>query len=260
MSIKSEVKLYGAELSLGESIREICPLCGGGTSSEKSLVITRDDSGGLVYVCHRASCGSKGSTIYKGGSGLPSLKPEKKVRKTFDGVTVPLSDSLRERLFNMWGVTDAEYWYWTKDYGGRLAMSIRSPKYTHRGWVLRDIQGRSALKALMYLDEDEESLSWYKTHADKGTVLVEDIPSAVRASEYVNSVALLGTGVGLNKASEIAEYAPRPLIVALDQDATVTSFRLAQRYAALWGDVRIQMLQKDIKDMEEKDVCQLLKR
>jgi len=260
MSIQSEVKLYGADLCLGESIREICPLCGGGSSSEKSLVITRDDSGGLVYVCHRASCGSKGSTNYKGGAGLPSLKPEKKVRKTFNGVTVPLSDSLRERLFNMWGVTDVKHWYWTKDLGGRLAMSIRSPKYTHRGWVMRDIQGRSAIKALTYLDEKEESLSWYKnSKSDAGTILVEDIPSAVRASKYASSIALLGTGLGLDKAAEIEQYATRPIIVALDQDASVTSFRIAMRYAALWGDVRIQMLQKDIKDMKEKDIERLFK-
>jgi hypothetical protein len=258
MSIQSEVKLYGAELTQGETIREVCPLCGGGTQSEKSLAITRDDEGGLVYICHRASCGSRGTTLYKGGAMLPKLSETIKKRKVFEGKTVPLSKYLLERVRTMWGIVDPEHWYWTKWAGGRLAMSIRSPTYMHRGWVLRDIMGRSSIKALTYLDPDQEGLSWYRDHTDQPTILCEDIPSAVRASKYVNAVALLGTGVGLTKAAEIEQYATRPIIVALDQDATSTAFNIALRYSALWGDVEILMLEKDIKDMNEDEVRDLL--
>ena len=88
---------------------------------------------------------------------------------------------------------------------------------------------------------------------------MEDIPSAVRASCYTNSIALCGTGIGLTRAEEIAEYAPRPIIVALDQDATAEAFRIARKWALLWGDVKVLPLQKDIKNMEEEDICQLLK-
>ena len=258
MSIQSEVKLYGAELTQGETTREICPLCGGGTQSEKSLAITRDDEGGLVYICHRASCGSRGTTLYKGGAMLPKLSEPVRKRKVFEGKTVALSKYLLDKVHTLWGIRNPEYWYWTKWGGGRLAMSIRSPTYVHRGWVLRDIMDRLSVKALTYLEPEEEGLSWYKEHPDQPTILCEDIPSAVRASKYVNAVALLGTGVGLSKAAEIEKYATRPIIVALDQDATSTAFNIAMRYSALWGDVEILMLEKDIKDMNEDEVRDLL--
>ena len=133
-------------------------------------------------------------------------------------------------------------------------MSVRAPKYTQRGWVLRDIQGTARSKALTYLNEDETPLSWYKDHDKRGTLLVEDIPSAVRASKYCNAVALLGTGVGLDRATEIDVCAPRPIVVALDQDATDQAFAIINRWNLLWGNVKILPLKHDLKDLQEKDL------
>jgi len=159
----------------------------------------------------------------------------------------------------MWGIEDPPYWYYTPDYGGRIAMSIRGPKYNHRGWVLRDIRGRAKTKALTYIEKDEESLSWYKTTTNAPTVLVEDIPSAVRANGGgVNAVALLGTAIGLGKALEIAANAPRPIIIALDQDATSKSFDYIKRYGLLWDTVLIRVLPKDLKDMTEEELKEIL--
>jgi hypothetical protein len=136
-------------------------------------------------------------------------------------------------------------------------MSIRGPKYGHRGWVLRSITGGEP-KALTFVDEGEEGISWYKTTPGAGTILVEDIPSAVRAAAKCNSVALCGTGIGHDRAAEIAEYATRPIIVALDQDATKLSFKWARKYALMWGDVKVQLLNKDIKDMTDEELTALL--
>lgn len=258
MNYKSEIVLLGADLQIGESIRILCPRCEGGSTAEKSLAITRDENNALVWQCFRASCIEKGSTA-KTGTLMPgTVTPRPKPRKEFTGKTVPLSDKLKERIHTMWGITDPPHWYWTPEYGGRVAMSVRSPKYTHRGWVLRDIRGRSAVKALTYIENNEEGLSWYKTTPGAGTLLVEDIPSAVRASTYVNSVALLGTGIGIARAHEIAEFASRPLILALDQDATALSFKWANKWALMWDDVIVLPLTKDIKDMKESDVESLL--
>ena len=253
MNNKSDILLSASEIQPGETLRVVCPTCGGGSTEEKSLVITRGEDGHLVWVCHRATCPTKGGN----GGGLVIAESTKKPRKIYTGTTVPLSDSLRERLVELWGVVDPAHWYWSPEYG-RLAMSVRSPKYMHRGWVLRDIHGRSKLKALTYIDEGEESLSWYRKDQTSGTVLVEDIPSAVRSSQHVNAVALLGTGVGLTKAQEIAEYAPRPIIVALDQDATSESFRVVMRYRMLWDNPQVMMLTKDIKNMTNEQVQKLL--
>ena len=253
---KSDIILSGSELQLGETTRIICPTCGGGSTKEVTLVITRGEDGHLVWVCHRATCPTKGGSGVNGSVAMAVTK--KPLRKKYEGTTTTLTDSLRDTLFDKWGITTFEHWYWSPEYG-RLAMSIRSPKYMHRGWVLRDIRGRMSIKALTYIDEGEESLSWYRTKTNASTVVVEDIPSAVRASmNGVNAVALLGTGVGLTKAQEIGAFAPRPIRVALDQDATSQTFDIVQRYALLWDEPEILMLDKDIKDMTSNEVQRLL--
>jgi len=256
MTLKAQIELLGSTLDYGETLRDVCPQCGGGSQSEKSLALTRESDGTLVWICHRASCQSRGGTS-KVGTRTTNNTPRKK-RRVFDGRTRELSEPLRERIYELWGISEPEAWYYTPAYGGRIAMSIRSPKYLHRGWVLRDISGRARTKALTYIDEGEVPLSWYKTDPYAPTVIVEDIPSAVRASTYMNSVALLGTGVGMDKAAEIAEYARLPIIVALDQDATSESFRIAHRYAALWQDVKVLMLNKDLKNMNEEELQRTL--
>jgi len=255
----SEIILLAADLSPGESIRDTCPFCGGGSKQEQSFVVTRDEDNSLVWVCHRASCGAKGSTR-RGTTAQHTPTSTPKPKKKFTGSTEALSERLKDHIYRLWGISEPEHWYWTPQYGGRVAMSVRSPKYHHRGWVLRDVRGRSSVKALTYIDEGEEGLSWYKTTPGAPTVIVEDIPSALRAGTYVNSVALLGTGVGLSRAEEIASYATRPIVVALDQDATSTAFKIARRYALLWGDVEVLMLDKDIKDMEETCIMKLFEK
>jgi hypothetical protein len=181
------------------------------------------------------------------------------VRKVFEGKVCPLSEGYTKWIAEHWGITDPPYWWYTHEYGGRIAMSVRSPKYMHRGWVLRDITGRAHTKALTYINDREEGLSWYKVDKLAPTVVVEDCPSAVRASmQGVNAVALLGTSVGANRAEEIAQNASAGIIIALDQDATGMAIRMKQRYNLLWDNPRVLPLPKDIKDMNIIEVQQLL--
>jgi len=186
--------------------------------------------------------------------------PVKAKRKQFNGVVLPLTDFEQEWIRKAWGIDKAPYWYHTPQFGGRIAMSVRSPKYAHRGWVLRDISGRSWSKALTYIQDDEVPLCWYRDRDLRGTIIVEDIPSAVRAAPYINSVALLGTGAGLDRATEIDMMAPRPLLIALDQDAIRESFNMLERWSLMWGDVKVIPLQADLKDTEEHELIDLLGR
>lgn len=255
MNHKAIVVELASPLDNGTTIREICPRCGGGSTNEQSLSITKSEDGHVLWQCFRASCTEKGTTNSVGRS---SVLPAKK-RRVFTGKVEPLSSAHLERIYKLWGIVKPPYWYWTPEHMGRVAMSLRSPKYMHRGWVLRDIYNRSAVKALTYVDEGEEGISWYKTTIGAPTVLVEDVPSAVRASTSgVNAVALCGTGVGATRAEEIAEYATRPVIVALDQDMTAESFKIANRWALLWGDVTVLPLKKDMKDMSEENLKEML--
>lgn len=251
---KQEILLTGANLQLGESLRTLCPVCKGGNSAEQSLSITRDDDG-LVYQCFRAKCGVKGAA-YSAGFTATTVQP--KVRRVWEGKTYPVPEKVATWIAKHWHMPVPDTWYWTTDFGGRIAMSVRSPTGVHRGWVLRAISSQARTKALTYINQDEEGMSWYKTTPYAPTVVVEDIPSAIRASKYVNAVTLLGTGVGILRAQEIAKYATRPIIVALDEDATNLSFRWAHKYSLLWGDVRVLPLSKDLKNMNQEELQRIL--
>ena len=138
-------------------------------------------------------------------------------------------------------------------------MSIRSPKFMHRGWVLRDIRGMARTKALTYIDEGEVPISWYK-HQDKTQplILVEDIPSAVRAAKYVSSVALLGTHLGIDRIEEIVQQNFTRVRIALDQDATEKAFRHLRKWGAFFNEVDVLPLPKDLKDMTEDELIKVI--
>ena len=248
----TEIINLSRDIPQGVTVREVCPSCHGGAQMEKSISITRDEQG-IVWQCFRAKCNYKGALRDHTFCMEPRVHTPK--RRVWEGVTHELPDSVRAKIAEMWRIVDPPNWYWTTDYGGRVAMSIRSPRDIHRGWILRSLSShKGGTKALTYVDEGEEGLSWYKTVPGAPTLVVEDIPSAIRASASVNAVALLGTGVGLTRAQEIAAYAPRPVIMALDQDATGLSFKWAKKYKILWDDVRVFPLSKDIKDMDEEEI------
>jgi hypothetical protein len=245
------IEYIAESVDYGETLREICPKC---NSNERSLSVTREGDGTVLFICFRASCGYKGVL---GQATRVCKQPTKPKRKVWEGETVALPPDVLAWIDREWGITDPRDWYYTQELGGRIAMSIRSPMDLHRGWVLRN-DGSRTPKALTYVDEGEVALSWYRCHPQGPTVVVEDIPSAYRASTYVNAVALCGTGVGADRAQEIREYATRPIYMALDQDATDQSFKWVQRYSLLWDGPRVLPLQQDLKYMEEADLCHLL--
>lgn len=272
MNIRQEIKLHAELMAIGETIRVICPACRGGHDREKSLTITLFPNLIAKFNCFRDKCGTtKGSvnltntptnTDTEGNTCLNTLSKAFKP-KEFDGTTTQLTTYEEEWIENHWRIFNPPYWYHTNEYGGRVAMSVRSPRYTHRGWVLRDIKGTAINKALTYVEEGHPPMSWYtRLQAPNiGTIVVEDIPSAVRASKWITrAVALLGTGCGPERAAEIALTAQRPILVALDQDATKHACDMVERHHLLWGDqTKVVPLKQDLKDMTEEALCDLIR-
>jgi len=253
MSINTSIIFLGSELTEGQSLRTICPMCHGGTTAEKSLSITRHE--GLVWNCFRSKCGITGATN-RATFGKSDTNP--KERLTWEGTTHELPPKVAEEVQTLWGISAPESWYWTTDYGGRVAMSVRSAADVHTGWVLRAL-GPARTKVLSFIEEGL-GLSWYRTHADGPTYIVEDIPSAIRVSSYANSVALLGTRITIERANEIVDFGTMPIIIALDQDATDEALRYVTRFALLLNNPRALLLKKDCKNMTEKEVKEALKK
>jgi hypothetical protein len=140
---------------------------------------------------------------------------------------------------------------------GRIGFPVLAPNGTRQGWCLRSYTGMTP-KALTFMDNGSTKLSYYKRHKGSDVaILVEDIPSAVRAAVYINSVALLGTSIAEDERLELAETFSR-VVIALDADATATAIRLQRELSGLFKEVDVLVLPTDIKDLDEADVKELL--
>lgn len=258
---RQQILLEAAELEPGERKRIVCPTCGGGTTRERSLSVGRTDDGAPIWNCFRGSCPERG-----GGEARASLvrtrhTPKRTTVKPYQGELRFCEDAELAFLAERIGWHEPHWelgrpFYAPED--DRYAFPILGPLAARRGYVLRAYDGREP-KALTRMEVDEPHMSWYRRPSVEGTivVVVEDIPSAVRAGLYAPAVALCGTGVSADYAAEIAGLYPR-VVWALDADATALALQLKREHSLLFNESRVLVLEKDIKDMEEEEVKQLM--
>lgn len=259
MNTTNEILMSAAGLEPGEQMRVLCPSCRGGNSGEHSLSLTVDESGGVLWHCFRAACGISGK---RGGTRFVRTrhKPRREATRPFRGELTMLEDEHENTLQERIGWTEEHIamarprWAPEKE---RFAFPILGPMGDRRGYVLRSYTGEEP-KALTRMDKAEPHLSWYRFRSKcPTTVVVEDIPSAVRAAKYVNAVALCGTGCGPDYANEIAAHT-QDVVWALDEDATTLALKLHRRYGMLFHSSQVLPLSMDLKDMAEKDLAELL--
>lgn len=259
MNTTSAVLLEAAGLGPGGKGRIICPTCGGGRTKERSLSISVDEAGTARWHCFRAACPESG-TRSQGRLVRTRHTPHEQTARPYRGELQPLDEAWEEFLAEKIGWTQqhiamARPRYAVED--GRVAMPIYGPTGARRGWALRSYSGAEP-KALTRMDVPEPHMSYYRFHGPEDLVLVvEDIPSAVRAGMYVNAVSLCGTGAGPDYVNEIAEHYRR-VVWALDADALGLAVERHRENALMFDESSVCVLDKDIKDMAEDEVAALL--
>ena len=115
--------------------------------------------------------------------------------------------------------------------------------------MLRALDARSP-KVVSYTDKG--AIAWYTNRITNGTIIVEDQMSALRASDYLTFVALLGTDLSYNKVNEIKEIGKFPVLLALDNDAIAKAVKYVQHYRSVLP-MQLVRLDKDIKDMTHEE-------
>lgn len=252
------LRLLAADLVEGENRYTECPSCE--RPGKFSIML---ENGRAVYHCFRATCDlHKGGSFSVNGSRLVRTRsePRKQEFTPFEGELEYLDDEWIKYLGRKIGFTDRHLDIGRPMYAPeehRIAFPIFSPLGRRRGWSLRSYN-HAEPKALTRMDVAEPHMSWYRQSPEDGTIMVvEDPPSAIRAAIYRNSVALLGTGCGPDYAQELAAHA-RHVVWALDADATTESLRLHRKYGLMFESSRVLVLEKDLKDMDEEQLCQTL--
>jgi DNA primase len=137
---------------------------------------------------------------------------------------------------------------WIED---RLCLPVFDPQGETCGVNLRSFSGAFP-KAKLHTEED--SMAWYPKLGSKQLIIVEDQLSAIRAADYVNAVALLGTNLNDERATRIRKETPGyERYLALDQDAFDKAVKLTVQHRGLLG-LRLLTLTKDLKDLTNEEL------
>lgn len=247
-------KFKQLEINVGESLREICPECGGGQTKEKSLSITLNEQGYLLWNCHRASCGFSGARLAWGAVRGVGLVPKKPPRG-FIGALEALSDAQVRLLETTFGLKVPQSWRYAPE-SGRIYMPVLGPTWNHRGAILRTLPSDPrAPKSLTFKEATEEPWQHWTNGGDFRPVIVEDMTSAAKVQQCgIPAVCILGTHLSIDKVRELINHTDTA-ILALDKDAYAKAVRYAVEYKHLLH-LSVWHLEQDLKYVPEERIIE----
>ena len=279
---RTAIVALAQQLGQGQFASQVCPLCEGGDSKERTLSLAVEQNGIVKFNCFRASCGFSGQAYI--GPNPSAQRENPTTRSPTNFLTADLHKLSEDEIswfqtrFNLPKSLIVDNIFRTD---ARYALPIRAPNGgSTRGWITRrpwegspaDTKANRnhyqwAQKALTYMEKDEPVMSWYGNNTGKSeTYLVEDQISAMRLASWLDGaesparvVALMGTGINYSKIAEIqasTKFNTR-VVFALDKDATGHAFALARKYGQGFTSCRVVVLSKDIKDSSDDELMEL---
>ena len=249
-----------ARIESGDPGKMRCPRCDGGRSNELSLSVFGVGVGVVRLKCWRATCGWYATTMTD-----PSAKMSRKtVRQAMvyrESIGPVGGTHIADVLVTKYGldlsIVFDHSWGITND---TLVMPVLDPYGGVRGHVTRTFD--KSKRCMTYKATAQPWLDWWPGDAEhKPLVIVEDTFSACRlAGLGYPSVALLGTGISVEQAQEIAEVSGTLLMfLALDRDAFTKAIQHAIRHAHI-VIMRPVCLTEDVKNIkEDRDIHKLFK-
>lgn len=262
ISPRDRVLLDYAYLIDGETINgEVCPYCKGGTSGDRSLSVSRR-GGSLLWICYRASCPFRGGSSPLGsssearGTKVPDTRGTvgRWIAREAEGLPSEVAESLRLRYeITASHVANAGFGWDTET--SRLIMPVRSYEGEELGVMLRALDDR---KPKVVSHTEKGAIAWYVNRITPGVIIVEDQLSAVRASDFSSSAALLGTNLDEARVLAIKNTKLSPVWLVLDNDAVSTAVRYVVKYRHVLPMILV-VPPKDLKDMGEQELNDFFK-
>ena len=249
MNVKERLLLEYSYLPDGATIAgELCPVCNGGRTGERTLSVTRMGND-LLWRCHRASCNFAGRSGSKADAVGYTKVPEARgvTGREYLRTAAELPKSVREYLATELFITEQHIAKWNLGWdesSSRLVQPIRNQYGDELGCALRALDGRQP-KSLSHTEQG--AMAWHINPLTDGLIIVEDIFSAIRASDYLSSVALLSTHLSDARIEEIKSTGLSPVYLALDGDVYPQVIRYCQRFRNQIRMVPVK-LSKDLKN------------
>lgn len=136
----------------------------------------------------------------------------------------------------------------------RVVLPVKDWQGELLGAVLRSESG-ALPKAKSHTEED--AVACYVNYSSSDCIIVEDCYSALRASEYMNAVALLGTNLNDSRVRNIKQQQFRSVYLALDADVYDKVIRYAQQYRSLLRMIPVK-LEQDLKNMNVEELKEFM--
>lgn len=228
-------------MEVDASTRLLCPFCDGGQSKEVSMTVHRNQQG-LLYNCHRATCGNKGFIPTNGIllTGAPKKEGKKSKIRKFDHPTIDLREEDYDFFYSKFELDKETVEYAGVKYCPRL-WRFAFPVFDYFGRTV-GINTRSYCggvpKTILYPFTDDPIACWYDGGKVLGkktipmVIVVEDQLSALKINSYTNipTIALLGTSLSEDTVRSIA-FVARKLVVWLDYDAIMKAKSLSDKFS-----------------------------
>ena len=267
-NVHDEIKLLAMDLADGErSSHLVCPICNGGSSHERSLLIWVN-SGVITYKCYRVKCGVHG-VIGDSGVRVPAVsKPRKESYSSL--LPVPLPPRVTSYLKHRFTFTRDELlingvkWEATQQ---RILIPITGIRHTlteHEGWLARAYSvlqtGASSIPKAVAHFKVEQPTCLMKPYGVAGDslILCEDFWSAMRVNRYLPACALSGTHLGEQAIKAMLRAGVKRLTFVLDADARQKARQLKHDYALLFDTRTVLLSGVDAKDMTEEQMSELI--
>lgn len=260
--MREQLAIEYSYLSDGESIGgQLCPACKGGGSGEHSMSVSRRQEM-LLWKCHRSSCGFSGYRASKtigaidyhgGGTKVPTTKGV--VGRIYYKEATKLPAEIVEALSTKYHLNRRQLSClgWDED-TNRVALPVFNAESEVLGCVLRSENGATP-KALSYTEEN--AIALFRNPSSTSLIIVEDIYSALRASEYMNAAAILGTYLNPERVDTLAYLRCKKNYLALDADAYDKTIKYVQQYRNSLPMVPVK-IDKDIKNHSEDELKGLM--
>lgn len=252
MHVREQLLLEYSHLTDGDSAAgQLCPACKGGGAGEHSLSVSRSGDS-LLWKCHRASCGFAGGATSKGNgavrfTGGSTRTPTTKgvVGRVYYREADKLPPELVAHLVDRYSFSRKQlaHFGWDDDVK-RVALPVLNVEGELLGCVLRSENGAQP-KALAYVEEDAVAI--FRNHSSTDLIIVEDIYSAVRASEYMNAAAILGTHLNDGRIDALKAMKCKRNYLALDADAFNKTIKFVTAFRNSFSMIPVR-LTKDLKN------------
>ena len=132
----------------------------------------------------------------------------------------------------------------------RIALPVRDWDGELLGAVLRSENGAQP-KAKSHTEED--AVACFRNYNSDSLIVVEDIYSALRCSDYMNAAAILGTHLNDERVSQLRAIKPNVVYLALDADAFDKTIKYVKQFRSVLRMVPVK-IDKDLKNFNPEEL------